>query len=178
MTECGAMTRRGERKRGKFMLLESARILTQKKLAAAALAGLLSAGALTAAGQAAQAQTQEDGGEVVNRDVVVNEDRDYTGLWGLLGLLGLAGLAGLRRKKDDVDVRRAPSAERGSSTGGNSSTSGSDVKGETVRDSGTRNVTSADGDGVRRGTVRDSEVVSSTEDGSVDGDKVNVHRKR
>ncbi|WP_166395131.1 WGxxGxxG family protein [Rubrobacter marinus] len=139
------------------MLLESARTITQKKLAAAALAGLLSAGALTAAGQAAEAQSQGEG-EVVNRDVVVNEDRDYTGLWGLLGLLGLAGLAGLRRRKDDnVDVKRAPSAER---------------------NSGTRNVTSADdGDGVRRGTVRDSEVVSST-DGSVDGDKVDVHRKR
>lgn len=141
------------------MLLADVRSITQKKLAAAALAGLLSAGAFTAAGQAAEAQAQGEG-EVVNREVVVNEDRDYTGLWGLLGLLGLAGLAGLRRKKDDnVDVRRAPSAERGTTTG-------------------TRNVTSADdGDGVRRGTVRDSEVVSST-DGSVDGDKVNVHRKR
>ena len=161
------------------MLLESARILTQKKLAAVALAGLLSAGALTAAGQAAEAQTQEDG-EVVNREVVVNEDRDYTGLWGLLGLLGLAGLAGLRRKKDDnVDVRRAPSAERSSSAAASSSTSDRDVKGETVRDSGTRNVTSADGEGgVRRGRVPDSEVVSSTEDRGVDDDKVNVRRKK
>ena len=138
------------------MLLENARTITQKKLAAAALAGLLSAGALTAAGDVAQAQSQGEG-EVVNREVQVNEDRDYTGLWGLLGLLGLAGLAGLRRKKDDnVDVKRAPSAERGS---------------------GTRNVTSADGDDVRRGTVRDSEVVSSTEGKNVDGDKVNVRRK-
>ena len=137
------------------MLLADARTMTRKKLAAAALAGLLSAGALTAASEAAQAQAQGDG-EVVNREVVVNEDRDYTGLWGLLGLLGLAGLAGLRRKKDDnVDVRRAPSAERGTPT---------------------RNVTSADGDdGVRRGTVRDSEVVNSTE-GRNDGDKVNVDR--
>ena len=140
------------------MLLADVRSITQKKLAAAALAGLLSAGALTAAGQAAEAQSQPDGGEVVNREVQVNEDRDYTGLWGLLGLLGLAGLAGLRRKKDDgVDVKRAPSAERGS---------------------GTRNVTSADGEGVRRGTVRDSEVVNSTEGRSADGDKVNVHRKK
>src|SRR5215210_3271246 len=73
--------------------------MTQKKLAAA-LAGLLSAGALTAAGEAAQAQTQGDEGEVVNREVQVKEDRDYTGLWGLLGLAGLAGLAGLRRKRD------------------------------------------------------------------------------
>ena len=139
------------------MLLADVRSITQKKLAAAALAGLLSAGALTAAGQAAEAQSQGEG-EVVNREVVVNEDRDYTGLWGLLGLLGLAGLAGLRRKKDDnVDVRRVESTDRGA---------------------GTRNVTSADGDGVRRGTVRDSEVVSSTEDRGVDGDKVNVRRKR
>jgi MYXO-CTERM domain-containing protein len=85
--------------------------MTQKKLAAAALAGLLSAGALTAAGEAAQAQDQGDEGEVVNREVQVKEDRDYTGLWGLLGLLGLAGLAGLRRKRDDgAEVRRAPSA--------------------------------------------------------------------
>jgi MYXO-CTERM domain-containing protein len=83
--------------------------MTQKKLAAAALAGLLSAGALTAAGEAAQAQGDE--GEVVNREVQVTEDRDYTGLWGLLGLLGLAGLAGLRRKRDGgADVRRVPSA--------------------------------------------------------------------
>ena len=141
------------------MLLESARTITQKKLAAAALTALLSAGALTAAGEAAQAQSGE--GEVVNRDVVVNEDRDYTGLWGLLGLLGLAGLAGLRRKKDDnVDVRRAPSAERGSG-----------VRNDSVGDG------SSAGDGVRRGTVKDSEVVRSTEDGSVDGDKVNVRRK-
>ena len=94
------------------MLLENARTMTQKKLAAAALAALLSAGALTAAGEAAQAQTQGDEGEVVNREVQVTEDRDYTGLWGLLGLLGLAGLAGLRRKRDDdgADVRRVPSA--------------------------------------------------------------------
>ena len=83
--------------------------MTQKKLAAAALAALLSAGALTAAGEAAQAQGDE--GEVVNREVQVTEDRDYTGLWGLLGLLGLAGLAGLRRKRDDgAEVRRVPSA--------------------------------------------------------------------
>ena len=135
-------------------MLASARTMTQKKLAAAALAGLLSAGALTAAGEAAEAQTQDEG-EVVNREVVVNEDRDYTGLWGLLGLLGLAGLAGLRRKKDDnVDVRRAPSAERDSA----------------VKSSST------DGD-VRRGTVRDSEVVSSTEGRGVDGDRVNVNRE-
>lgn len=106
------------------MLLANARAMTQKKLAAAALVGLLSAGALTAAGDIAEAQSQGEG-EVVNREVVVNEDRDYTGLWGLLGLLGLAGLAGLRRKKDDgVDVKRAPSA----------STSG-DVRKGNVRDS-------------------------------------------
>ena len=94
------------------MLLENARTMAQKKLAAVALAGLLSAGALTAAGGTAEAQTQGDGGEVVNREVQVTEDRDYTGLWGLLGLLGLAGLAGLRRKRDDggADVRRVPSA--------------------------------------------------------------------
>ncbi len=85
--------------------------MTQKKLAAAALAALLSAGALTAAGGTAEAQAQGDGGEVVNREVQVTEDRDYTGLWGLLGLLGLAGLAGLRRKRDGgADVRRVPSA--------------------------------------------------------------------
>ncbi len=71
-------------------MLVSIRIMTRKKLAAAALAGLLSAVTLTAAGEVAQAQ--DDRGEVVNREVVVNEDRDYTGLWGLLGLLGLAGL--------------------------------------------------------------------------------------
>ena len=139
-------------------MLESARNTTQKKLAAAALAGLLSAGAFTAAGQAAEAQAQGEG-EVVNREVVVNEDRDYTGLWGLLGLLGLAGLAGLRRKKDDnVEVRRVEGGERGST-------------------SGARNVTSADGeDGVRRGRVPDSEVVSSTGGRGVDGDKVDVNR--
>ena len=85
--------------------------MTQKKLAAAALAALLSAGALTAAGGTAEAQAQGDEGEVVNREVQVTEDRDYTGLWGLLGLLGLAGLAGLKRKRDDgADVRRVPSA--------------------------------------------------------------------
>ena len=157
------------------MLLTDVRSITQKKLAAATLAGLLSAGALTAAGQAAEAQAQGEG-EVVNRDVVVQEDRDYTGLWGLLGLLGLAGLAGLRRKKDDnVDVRRAPSAERGSGTRNVASADGDGGQ----RGSGTRNVTSADdGDDVRRGTVRDSEVVSSTEGDGVDGDKVNVHRKK
>ena len=128
------------------MLLENARTTTQKKLAAAALAGLLSAGALTAAGEAAEAQARGDGGEVVNREVVVNEDRDYTGLWGLLGLLGLAGLAGLRRKRDDnVDVRRAPS----------SSTDG-DVRRGTVRDSEV--VSSTEG---RNGA---------------EGDKVNVNR--
>ena len=91
-------------------MLENARTMTQKKLAAAALAALLSAGALTAAGEAAQAQGDE--GEVVNREVQVSEDRDYTGLWGLLGLLGLAGLAGLRRKRDGgAEVRRVPSAD-------------------------------------------------------------------
>ena len=94
------------------MLLENARTTTQKKLAAAALAALLSAGALTAAGGTAEALAQGEEGEVVNREVQVTEDRDYTGLWGLLGLLGLAGLAGLRRKRDDggADVRRVPSA--------------------------------------------------------------------
>ena len=90
--------------------------MTQKKLAAAALAALLSAGALTAAGEAAQAQGDE--GEVVNREVQVTEDRDYTGLWGLLGLLGLAGLAGLRRKRDGgAEVRRVPSADDGARRG-------------------------------------------------------------
>ena len=177
-------------------MLMSTRAMAQKKLAAAALAGLLSAGAFTAAGEA---QAQQGEGEVVNRDVVVNEDRDYTGLWGLLGLLGLAGLAGLRRKKDDnVDVRRAPSAERGSAAVGNSSTSG-DVKRGTVRDSEVVRRTEGrgvDGDRVnvdrdvaegqagsggtdaRRGTVKDSEVVKSTEGRGVDGDKVNVRRKK
>ena len=92
-------------------MLENARTMTQKKLAAAALAGLLSAGALTAAGGTAEALAQGEEGEVVNREVQVTEDRDYTGLWGLLGLLGLAGLAGLRRKRDGgADVRRVPSA--------------------------------------------------------------------
>ena len=165
-------------------MLMSTRATARKKLAAAALAALLSAGALTAAGEAAQAQTQEDGGEVVNRDVVVNEDRDYTGLWGLLGLLGLAGLAGLRRKKDDVDVRRAPSA-RGdagprNAAAGNAS-SASDVRrapSATGGDAGAAR-SSADGGGdVRRGTVRDSEVVESTEDRGDGDDKVNVRRKR
>jgi MYXO-CTERM domain-containing protein len=126
------------------ILLENARTTTQKKMAAAALAGLLSAGALTAAGEVAEAQTQVDGGEVVNREVQVTEDRDYTGLWGLLGLLGLAGLAGLRRKRDDgADVRRVPSAERDPAVRGSSPNGG--------------------GHDVRRGIVRDSEVVSSTE---------------
>ncbi len=125
------------------MLLENARTTTQKKLAAAALAGLLSAGALTAAGGTAEAQAQGDGGEVVNREVQVTEDRDYTGLWGLLGLLGLAGLAGLRRKRDDggADVRRVPSAN-------------DDARRGTVRDSevvsSTEGRTGAhDGDNVR-----------------------------
>ncbi len=146
-------------------MLMSTRATAQKKLAAAALAALLSAGALTAAGEAALAQSQGDGGEVVNREMQVNEDRDYTGLWGLLGLLGLAGLAGLRRKKDDgVDVRHAPSAERGSAVS-NSSTTNGDVKG------------ASNGD-VKRGTVRDSEVVESTEgrSGADAGDRVSVDR--
>ena len=132
-------------------MLENARTTTQKKLAAAALAALLSAGALTAAGEAAQAQTQGDGGEVVNREVQVKEDRDYTGLWGLLGLLGLAGLAGLRRKRDDggAEVRRVPSANDDA------------VRRGTVRDS--------------------SEVVGGTEEGRTGGvrdggDKVRVER--
>jgi MYXO-CTERM domain-containing protein len=117
--------------------------MTQKKLATAALAALLSAGALTAAGEVAEAQTQDDGGEVVNREVIVNEDRDYTGLWGLLGLLGLAGLAGLRRKRDnDTDVRRAPSADKDHA-----------VSKGTVRDSevvsSTEDRNGADGDKVR-----------------------------
>ncbi len=104
-------------------MLASARNTTQKKLAAAALAGLLSAGALTAAGGTAEAQAQGDEGEVVNREVQVSEDRDYTGLWGLLGLLGLAGLAGLRRKRDGgAEVRRVPSAN-------------DDARRDTVRDS-------------------------------------------
>ena len=135
-------------------MLVSTRAMAQKKLAAVALAGLLSAGALTAAGEAAQAQSQ--GGEVVNREVVVNEDRDYTGLWGLLGLAGLAGLAGLKRKKDNnVDVKRAPSAERG-----------------TVRDSevvkSTEGRNGADGDKVKVGHD-----VSEGQNGSVD---TNVRR--
>jgi MYXO-CTERM domain-containing protein len=117
--------------------------MTQKKLATAALAALLSAGALTAAGEVAEAQTQDDGGEVVNREVIVNEDRDYTGLWGLLGLLGLAGLAGLRRKREnDTDVRRAPSADKDHA-----------VSKGTVRDSevvsSTEDRNGADGDKVR-----------------------------
>ena len=121
------------------------RVVTRKKLATAALAGLLSAGALTAGGEAARAQSQGEG-EVVNREVQVTEDRDYTGLWGLLGLLGLAGLAGLRRKKgdDSVDVRRSPS-------------------------------TSANGDARRGDGVRDSEAVSGT-DGKNGGGRVNVER--
>ena len=119
--------------------------MTQKKLAAAALAALLSAGALTAAGEAAQAQGDE--GEVVNREVQVKEDRDYTGLWGLLGLLGLAGLAGLRRKRDGgAEVRRVPSAD-------------DDARRGTVRDSEV--VGSTEG---RTGGVRDG------------GDKVRVDR--
>lgn len=123
------------------MLLENARTITRKKLAAAALAGLLSAGALTAAGEAAQAQSEE-GQQVVNREVAVSEDRDYTGLWGLLGLLGLAGLAGLRRKRDDnVDTRRAPS-----------SSTEHDVRRGTVRDSEV--VKSTEGRGVDGDKVR------------------------
>ena len=119
--------------------------MTQKKLAAAALAALLSAGALTAAGEAAQAQGDE--GEVVNREVQVTEDRDYTGLWGLLGLLGLAGLAGLRRKRDGgAEVRRVPSAD-------------DDARRGTVRDSEV--VGSTEG---RTGGARDG------------GDKVRVDR--
>jgi MYXO-CTERM domain-containing protein len=133
------------------VLLENARTMTQKKLAAAALAALLSAGALTAAGEAAQAQTQGDGGEVVNREVQVTEDRDYTGLWGLLGLLGLAGLAGLRRKRDGgADVRRVPSAD-------------DDARRGTVRDSEV--VGSTEG---RTGGVRDGDKVRVDRDGSGD----------
>jgi MYXO-CTERM domain-containing protein len=133
------------------VLLENARTMTQKKLAAAALAGLLSAGALTAAGEAAQAQTQGDGGEVVNREVQVTEDRDYTGLWGLLGLLGLAGLAGLRRKRDGgAEVRRVPSAD-------------DDARRGTVRDSEV--VGSTEG---RTGGVRDGDKVRVDGDGSGD----------
>jgi MYXO-CTERM domain-containing protein len=133
------------------VLLENARTMTQKKLAAAALAGLLSAGALTAAGEAAQAQTQGDEGEVVNREVQVTEDRDYTGLWGLLGLAGLAGLAGLRRKRDGgAEVRRVPSAD-------------DDARRGTVRDSEV--VGSTEG---RTGGVRDGDKVRVDRDGSGD----------
>jgi MYXO-CTERM domain-containing protein len=133
------------------VLLENARTMTQKKLAAAALAALLSAGALTAAGEAAQAQTQGDEGEVVNREVQVTEDRDYTGLWGLLGLLGLAGLAGLRRKRDGgAEVRRVPSAD-------------DDARRGTVRDSEV--VGSTEG---RTGGVRDGDKVRVDRDGSGD----------
>jgi MYXO-CTERM domain-containing protein len=125
--------------------------MTQKKLAAAALAALLSAGALTAAGEAAQAQGDE--GEVVNREVQVSEDRDYTGLWGLLGLLGLAGLAGLRRKRDDggADVRRVPSAN-------------DDARRGTVRDSEV--VSSTEG----RTGARDGDKVRVDRDSSGDTD--------
>jgi MYXO-CTERM domain-containing protein len=131
------------------VLLENARTMTQKKLAAAALAALLSAGALTAAGEAAQAQGDE--GEVVNREVQVTEDRDYTGLWGLLGLLGLAGLAGLRRKRDGgAEVRRVPSAD-------------DDARRGTVRDSEV--VGSTEG---RTGGVRDGDKVRVDRDGSGD----------
>ena len=130
-------------------MLASARTITQKKLAAAALAALLSAGALTAAGEAAQAQGNE--GEVVNREVQVTEDRDYTGLWGLLGLLGLAGLAGLRRKRDGgAEVRRVPSAD-------------DDARRGTVRDSEV--VGSTEG---RTGGVRDGDKVRVDRDGSGD----------
>jgi MYXO-CTERM domain-containing protein len=128
--------------------------MTQKKLAAAALAGLLSAGALTAAGGTAEALAQGEEGEVVNREVQVSEDRDYTGLWGLLGLLGLAGLAGLRRKRDDggADVRRVPSAN-------------DDARRGTVRDSEV--VSSTEG---RTGGVRDGDKVRVDRDGSGDTD--------
>ena len=138
------------------MLLENARTTTQKKLAAVALAGLLSAGALSAAGGTAEAQTQGDGGEVVNREVQVTEDRDYTGLWGLLGLLGLAGLAGLRRKRDDggAEVRRVPNAN-------------DDVRRGTVRDSEV--VKSTEG----HNGARDGEKVRVDRDGSGD---TNVRR--
>ena len=133
-------------------MLASARTTTQKKLAAAALAALLGAGALTAAGEAAQAQDQGDEGEVVNREVQVQEDRDYTGLWGLLGLLGLAGLAGLRRKRDGgAEVRRVPSADDGARRG-------------TVRDS-SEVVGGTEG---RTGGVRDGEKVRVDRDGSGD----------
>jgi MYXO-CTERM domain-containing protein len=127
------------------MLLENARTMTQKKLAAAALAALLSAGALTAAGEAAQAQGDE--GEVVNREVQVTEDRDYTGLWGLLGLLGLAGLAGLRRKRDGgAEVRRVPSANDDARRG---TVRDSEVVSSTEGRTGARDVSSGDTD-VRR----------------------------
>ena len=130
-------------------MLENARTMTQKKLAAAALAALLSAGALTAAGGTAEALAQGEEGEVVNREVQVTEDRDYTGLWGLLGLLGLAGLAGLRRKRDDgADVRRVPSAN-------------DDARRGTVRDSEV--VKSTEG---RTGGVRDGDKVRVDGDGS------------
>ena len=134
-------------------MLENARTMTQKKLAAAALAALLSAGALTAAGGTAEAQAQGDGGEVVNREVQVTEDRDYTGLWGLLGLLGLAGLAGLRRKRDGgAEVRRVPSAN-------------DDARRGTVRDSEV--VSSTEG---RTGGVRDGDKVRVDHDSSGDTD--------
>ena len=136
-------------------MLENVRTMTQKKLAAAALAGLLSAGALSAAGGTAEAQTQGDGGEVVNREVQVTEDRDYTGLWGLLGLLGLAGLAGLRRKRDGgAEVRRVPSAN-------------DDARRGTVRDSEV--VKSTEG----HNGARDGEKVRVDRDGSGD---TNVRR--
>ena len=69
--------------------------MAQKRLSAAALAGLLSAGALVAAGEAAQAQAQDD---------AESRRTDEQGFdkWGqLLGLAGLAGLGGLALQRAD-----------------------------------------------------------------------------
>ena len=69
--------------------------MARKKMAATALAGLLSVGALMAAGEAAQAQTQDD---------AESQRTDEQGFdkWGqLLGLAGLAGLGGLALQRTD-----------------------------------------------------------------------------
>ena len=69
--------------------------MARKRFAAAAFAGLLSVGALTVAGEAAQAQAQDD---------AESQRTDEQGFdkWGqLLGLAGLAGLGGLALQRAD-----------------------------------------------------------------------------
>ena len=82
------------RQKGNVLLI-SIRAMARKRLAAAALAGLLSVGALTAAGEAAQAQAQDDAESRRTNEQGFDK-------WGqLLGLAGLAGLGGLALQRTD-----------------------------------------------------------------------------